>query len=137
MDVHVSDGLAGGRPIVDADVEGVRGELGVENPLLFSDDLEQRGLLLERQFEKRPHVSMRDRERVTRRDGIAVADGKGEGIRCHDPASVHLTKRAFGGHVPFYPNIERERCLSGLIRATPERKKPTFCVQDNLRIDRA
>jgi hypothetical protein len=46
MDVHVSDGLAGGRAIVDADVEGVRGEFQVEPPLLFPNDLEQRGLLL-------------------------------------------------------------------------------------------
>jgi hypothetical protein len=109
MDVHVSDGLAGGRPIVDADVEGVRGELRVENPLLFSDDLEQRGLLLERQFEKRPHVSMRYRERVTRRDRIAVAYGKRQGIRCDNPPSIHRTKRAIGRHAPFYPNMGRER----------------------------
>ena len=46
MDVHVSDGLAGGRAIVDADVEAVRGELPVENPLLFPNDLEQRVMLL-------------------------------------------------------------------------------------------
>src|ERR1700735_3274803 len=68
MDVHVSDGLAGGRSIVDADVEGVRGEFPVEKSLLFPDDLEQRVMLLGRQVEKRSHVSMRDRERVARRD---------------------------------------------------------------------
>jgi len=45
MDVHVSDGLAGGWAIIDADVEGVRGELPVENPLLFPNDFEQRDLL--------------------------------------------------------------------------------------------
>jgi len=44
---------------------------------------------------------MRDCERVTRRDGIAVADGKSQGIRCDDPASVHRTKRAFGRHAAF------------------------------------
>jgi hypothetical protein len=58
MDVHVSDGLAGGRAIVDADVEGVRGVLHVENPLLFSDDFEQRVMRLGRQVEKRFRVSI-------------------------------------------------------------------------------
>ena len=112
MDVHVSDGLAGGWAIVDADVEGVRGELPVENPLLLPDDLEQRVTLLGRQVEKRSHVSMRDCERVTRRDRIAVANGKRQGIRCNDPASVHLTKGAFEVHAAFYPNIGVERGMS-------------------------
>jgi hypothetical protein len=40
MDMHMRDGLAGGWAIVDADVEGVRGELDVEDTLLFPDKFE-------------------------------------------------------------------------------------------------
>jgi hypothetical protein len=87
----------------------MRGEFPVENPLLFPNDLEQRDLLLRSQLEKRFHVSMRDCERVTRRDGMAVPDGKSQGIRRNDTASFHRTKRAFGRHAPFYPKISRGR----------------------------
>jgi hypothetical protein len=39
MDMHMRDGLAGGRPIVDSDIEGGRGELRVENAFLVPDEI--------------------------------------------------------------------------------------------------
>ena len=47
---------------------------------------------------------------MTRRDRIAVADGKRQGIRCDDPAAFNDTKRAFGCHTAFYIRT-RAQCL--------------------------
>lgn len=109
MNVHMRDGLPGSQAIVNADVEGVRGELPVENALLLPDYFEQRVMLLGRQIKKRSNVSIRDRERVTWRDRIPVSDGKSHAIGRDDPVWLHLTKRTFKRHSPFYINIVRER----------------------------
>jgi hypothetical protein len=89
MDMHVRDGLAGGRAIIDADIEAVRAELRVENPFLVPDQIEQRLLLPGREVEKRTHVSIRDREGMTPRHRIAVADGKRQGIRRNNPVLLY------------------------------------------------
>src|SRR5579859_5303152 len=54
-------------------------------------------------------MSMRNGERMTGRDGIAVADGKSQGVRCDDSASVRRTKGAFERHAAFYPYPGEER----------------------------
>jgi hypothetical protein len=40
-------------------------------------------------------VSIRDREGMTPRHRIAVADGKRQGIRCDNPSAFNGTKGAF------------------------------------------
>jgi hypothetical protein len=105
MHVDMGDGLSGGRAIVNADVESVRRELFVENALLLPDDFEQRVLFFGRQIKKRSNVSIRDRQRVTWRDGIPVSDGKCQRIGCDDATAFHGTKGAFKRHALFYINI--------------------------------
>jgi hypothetical protein len=87
MDVHVRDGLAGGRAIIDADVEGVRSELHVDNPLFVPG----------RPRTARPALAATGRKTIPRIDAVS-----------HEVAGGYLwspKRKSNGGINPYYESM--------------------------------
>jgi hypothetical protein len=118
----MTDGLTGGRTIIDADVEAGRGVLGLELLLGSIQQLEHGCAFFRRGIEERFDVPQRDHQGVPSRHRERVSDNEGSLIAKQHTTLRQATKQARHGH-------EYPACQRGFQRANFMDSHPGFSRQ--------